>query len=216
MRFKKNKVWMAVDGSGDPMRKDGRVLIKYQQKQDYEYWVNPENISPLDSAGTDKMQPEPDPEPPRPPGNDTGNHPGDDLPSTGVIIYTDGASSGNPGPSGIGIVLQYGRHTKEISRYIGTATNNVAELEAIRTALAQLKKTGIPVRLHTDSNYAVGVLTKRWKARENQDLVRTIRLKMKEFKDLKLIKVKGHSGQEGNVRADRLATLAIASRSDQD
>ncbi|MEA3417444.1 MAG: RNase H family protein, partial [Thermodesulfobacteriota bacterium] len=51
-----------------------------------------------------------------------------------ISIYTDGASSGNPGPSGIGILLRFKDHEKEISRNIGTATNNIAELEAIKTA----------------------------------------------------------------------------------
>ncbi len=126
-----------------------------------------------------------------------------------VIIYTDGASSGNPGPSGIGIVMTYKGRKKEISRHLGTATNNIAELEAIRTALSALKTTHIPVRLYTDSAYAVGLLQQGWKARKNQELVAEILDLIQRFRDIRIIKVAGHSGVPENERADKLATGAI-------
>jgi ribonuclease HI len=50
MQFKRNKVWLAMDRNQKPVLKNGRVLIKYQLDQDYEYWVNPKNIKPIDSA----------------------------------------------------------------------------------------------------------------------------------------------------------------------
>ena len=128
-------------------------------------------------------------------------------------MYTDGASSGNPGPSGIGVLLRFGSHEKEISRFIGTTTNNVAELEAIRIGLQELKKRNLPVRIFTDSEYAYGVLTLGWKARKNQQLIQSIKSLISGFKDIKLIKVKGHEGLEGNERADHLATSAIRNRS---
>ena len=49
MRFKKNKVWLAVNGSGKPLEENGKVLIKYQLDQPHEYWVRKSNIKPLDS-----------------------------------------------------------------------------------------------------------------------------------------------------------------------
>ncbi len=49
MRFKKNKVWLAVDRSGKPVEENGKVLIKYQLNQTHEYWVRKSNIKPLDS-----------------------------------------------------------------------------------------------------------------------------------------------------------------------
>ena len=49
MWFKENKVWMATDARGTPVSKDGKVLIKYQLKQDYEYWVNKKNVISLDA-----------------------------------------------------------------------------------------------------------------------------------------------------------------------
>ena len=128
-----------------------------------------------------------------------------------VHIYTDGASSGNPGPSGIGVVLQYGEKTKEISKFIGNTTNNVAELEAIRTALMELKRRNLPVRIYTDSSYAQGVLSFGWKAQKNKELVEAIRDLLSALKDVTLIKVRGHAGHEQNERADQLARAAIVS-----
>lgn len=131
-----------------------------------------------------------------------------------VIIYTDGASSGNPGPSGIGAVLRYGDRKKEISEFIGNTTNNVAELKAVRAALCALKRRDLPVRLHTDSSYVHGLLTMGWKARKNTELVEEIREIMKQFKDIRIIKVPGHKGVADNEQADLLAVSAIRSKGD--
>ncbi|MBF0203671.1 MAG: reverse transcriptase-like protein [Desulfamplus sp.] len=126
-----------------------------------------------------------------------------------IIIYTDGASSGNPGPGGIGVYLKFREHEKEISESIGHTTNNIAELTAIQRALLELKRHDLPVRLYTDSSYALGILTKGWKASKNQELVADIRKLIGKFKDIRFIKTKGHAGIEGNERADTLATRAI-------
>lgn len=126
-----------------------------------------------------------------------------------IIIYTDGASSGNPGPAGIGAVLEFNGHKKEISEFIGTATNNIAELTAIEKALEKIKRRELPVRLFTDSTYCAGVLSKGWKPQKNLDLINRIKNLIHEFEDFKIIKVKGHAGIELNERADVLATSAI-------
>jgi ribonuclease HI len=197
MRFKKNKVWLAVDRSGKPIEENDKVLIKYQLDQTHEYWVRRSSIKPLESdpaemQGNEKRQP---------------LARADDREK--ILIFTDGASSGNPGPAGIGVVLRFGKHEKEISEYIGLATNNIAELKAIEAGLLALKKTDLPVRIFTDSKYAYGVLTLGWKAKANSELVQSIKKTMKKFKNLKIVKVKGHAGDEGNERADFLATSAI-------
>ncbi len=127
-----------------------------------------------------------------------------------IHIYADGASSGNPGPSGIGILLRYRNHEKEVSRFIGTGTNNIAELEAIRAGLLEVKNPDLPIRIYTDSSYAYGLLALGWKPKKNIDIVNEIKLLTKRFKNIEFIKVKGHSGLEGNETADRLATLAIS------
>lgn len=215
MQFKKNKVWLATDRNQKPVVKDGRVLIKYQLGQDYEYWVNQKNIKPINSiqSETKRSRGKKSAEKSQKKLNTTPKTKGKLADSIKykdfICIYTDGASSGNPGPSGIGIVLRFGKHEKEISKYIGIATNNIAELEAIRTGLLAIKNTELPVRVFTDSSYAYGVLTLGWKARKNQDIIKSIKNTLLKFNDLKFIKVKGHAGHEENERADFLATSAI-------
>jgi ribonuclease HI len=75
--------------------------------------------------------------------------------------------------------------------------------------LLAVKKTDLPVRIFTDSRYAYGVLALGWKAKANNEMVLSIKKTMKKFKNLKIVKVKGHAGDEGNERADFLATSAI-------
>ena len=133
----------------------------------------------------------------------------ENLPDHCIKVYTDGASSGNPGPSGIGVLFLYGENRKEISFFIGRATNNKAELTAIKVGLEELKRFDLPVRVFSDSSYAIGLLAKGWKAKANQDLVFEIRSLMTKFSDLSFIKVKGHSGIKENEVADFLATSAI-------
>ncbi len=217
MSFKGNKVWVAVDDGGELAVENGKVLIKYNIDQDYEYKVHPDSLKPDD------------PENLVPKGKK--NHKKETSSSTMTVVeqsreeshheegvihaFTDGASSGNPGPSGIGVLLRYGSHEREISRYIGQGTNNIAELEAIRVALSEIKKPDMPVRIYSDSNYALGLLAKNHKAQKNQELVESIRELMKRFSNLRFIKVEGHSGVEGNEIADKLATSAVKKGSDK-
>ena len=155
MRFKTNKVWMAVDSKGAPLTRDGKVLVKYQLKQDYEYWVNMANVVALDAppekAHTLSKKAHGRK---RPTQNDSiGDEAAWDETAcrNKICIFTDGASSGNPGPAGIGVLLRYDEHEKEISEFIGNATNNVAELQAIQTGLSAVRDRSKPVRLFTDS-----------------------------------------------------------------
>ncbi len=197
MRFKKNKVWLAVDNGGIPLEKDGKVLIKYQLDQPHEYWVRRNNIRPVDN---DTLETE------LPRKITQVAHAGGQKE---ICVFTDGASSGNPGPSGIGVVLRFGKHEKEISEFIGVTTNNVAELKAIQAGLSVLKNRNLPVRIFTDSSYAYGVLVLGWKVRANAEIVDAIKKTMKKFKTLEIVKVSAHTGDKGNERADFLATSAI-------
>ncbi len=212
MRFKKNKVWVALGPDGSPEDRDGKVLIKYQLNQDHEYRIHPKSLQPLEGpdqtrtiASAAEKEPEPHPAPP----TAAAGKAADEQPADAIIIHTDGASSGNPGPSGIGVLLKYGPHEKEISRFIGIATNNIAELEAIRIGLKAVKDREKPVRIHTDSSYAFGLLTKGWQAKKNPELVAEIRKLLLAFSDIRFYKVKGHAGDPGNEKADLLATSAI-------
>jgi ribonuclease HI len=221
MRFKRNKVWMAVDKKDRPLLKNGKALIKYQLDQPHEYWVHPGSIRPVDDPASDPgTAPSPSPKKksksrPRqraaiPSFEDSADIP-EALQENAIFIYTDGACSGNPGPAGIGVVMYYKGHRKEISRHIGQATNNIAELEAIKAGLESVKNRSLPVVLFTDSSYSVGLLTKGWKAKQNQDLVRKVRELANAFMNLRIVKIKGHAGHPENERADQLAVAAVSS-----
>jgi ribonuclease HI len=212
MSFKGNKVWAEMNADGTLKVENGTVRVKYNLNQDYEYKARIENLFPEDqaipagkkiSSRTDVLSKTPQN------GILTPETVMDDLPDHCIKIYTDGASSGNPGPAGIGIVLIYGDKKKDISSFIGRATNNTAELMAIKVGLEELKRFDLPVRVFSDSSYAVGLLSKGWKAKANQELVFEIRSLMTKFSDLAFIKVKGHSGIKENEVADFLATSAI-------
>jgi ribonuclease HI len=203
MRFKKNKVWVEADAAGCPLQRDGRVRIKYQLDQPHEYRVKRPDVHALDAT------PEAVAPPPRHRPAEGAQSQTDPTGKRIVHIYTDGASSGNPGPAGIGVVLQCGSQRREISEYIGEATNNIAELLAIQKGLAAVKNRRLPVRVYTDSSYAFGVLSLDWKPKKNTEIIRTIRSFMATFDDVKLVKVRGHHGVLDNERADALATSAI-------
>ena len=229
MSFKGNKVWAEVDESEAFVLEGERVRLKYNLKQTHEYRVYPDTLKSdapenLVPKGTKKKKAEEkekaEPEAPAtgvsvPPPSRPGlvrEIPMEGLSTTepGVIhIFTDGASSGNPGPSGIGVFFRYGPHEREISRHIGQGTNNIAELEAIHVGLQEVKKPNLPVRVYTDSSYALGLIAKGWKPQANRELVEAIRALTQRFSNLVLIKVKGHAGLAENEKADQLATSAI-------
>jgi ribonuclease HI len=129
-----------------------------------------------------------------------------------VIAYTDGACSGNPGPAGLGVVLLHGNERRELSEYLGVGTNNVAELTAILRAVEAHASSPLPLVVHTDSQYAIGVLTKGWKPKVNQALIQSIKECMKQVKSLKFVYVPGHAGVPLNERADELARAAVVAR----
>ena len=213
MMFKGMKVWLHVDNEQQPVVRKNKALIKYQLDQEHEYWVHKEAVKPIDPARLRRKT--------RRNKSDhrsslTGES--EDLhgpfPQKTIAAYTDGASSGNPGPAGIGIVLRFGSQKKEISKHIGIATNNVAELIAIKTALKTIRTTQIPVRLYTDSQYCFGLLSLGWKPKRNENLVAAIKKLMERFKDLRILKIKAHEGIDDNERADRLAREATSGPSE--
>ena len=206
MQFKNQKVWLAVDDSDAPLIKNGKWLIKYRLDQDYQYWVRPENVSALESASAATAKKN------RPRKPVAQKQLFENQGAAGLRIYTDGAASGNPGPAGIGVVWHQDEDTRELSQYIGETTNNVAELEAIRTALAAVGNKAQAVTVHTDSGYAYGLLTQGWKAKKNRELVGAIKELMEGFENLTFVKVRGHAGDRWNERADELARKAVKSK----
>ena len=127
-----------------------------------------------------------------------------------ITIYTDGGCLHNPGgPMGIGVVLRYKTRVRIYSEFLGNGTNNIAELTAILRALELLKTTDIPVVIHSDSEYAIGVLTGRYRAKKNKELIARIQAVMRRFKDLRFKKVRGHKGVPDNELVDSLASRAL-------
>jgi len=135
---------------------------------------------------------------------------------TEVIIYTDGACSGNPGPGGYGVVLMSGNHRKEISEGFRLTTNNRMELLAVIKGLEALKKKGTHVKLYTDSLYVANAVNKGWvfdwerkhfKKKKNQDLwIRFLDLYRQH--NVTLFWLKGHNNDPENERCDSLAVNA--------
>ena len=147
-------------------------------------------------------------------GADTGTAATPSYGDNPFFIWADGACTGNPGPAGIGVVMLDGPRREECSEYLGSGTNNIAELTAIIRALEMAPRDRTVV-IHSDSAYALGLLGKNWKAKANQALVERMRSQAGEFRDLRLIKVAGHAGIAENERADALAREAVVSRSNR-
>ena len=137
-----------------------------------------------------------------------------------VVIYTDGACSGNPGPGGWGAILTYGDNCKEISGGEANTTNNRMELMAAISALEALKRNA-RVELHTDSSYLRDGITKwihgwkrnGWKTADKKP-VKNAELwqRLDEITRQHQIDwrwVKGHAGHPENERADELAREAM-------
>lgn len=138
-----------------------------------------------------------------------------------VIIYTDGACSGNPGPGGWGAILMYGESKKEISGFCPKTTNQRMELTAAIEALEQLKEP-CQVTLFSDSAYLVNAFQQHWldnwqkngwknakkEPVENQDLWKRLLILTVRHR-VKFVKVKGHADNEFNNRCDQLARNEI-------
>ena len=133
-----------------------------------------------------------------------------------IIIYTDGAARGNPGPGGYGAVLMAGEHRKELSGGFRKTTNNRMELLAVITALKALKKSGSKVHIYTDSKYVSDAINKGWvfnwekknfKKKKNTDLWKQL-LEIYRKHNVTISWVEGHANIKENERCDELAVKA--------
>lgn len=133
-----------------------------------------------------------------------------------IVVYTDGAASGNPGPGGYGVVMKYGTHRKELSGGFRLTTNNRMELLAVIVALEQLKFVGSGVTVYSDSKYVCEAVNQRWlfdwerkgfKKKKNPDLWRKF-LPLYRKHNVTFVWIKGHNNIPENERCDRLAVEA--------
>ena len=137
-----------------------------------------------------------------------------------VIIYTDGACSGNPGPGGWGTILMSGENKKELSGGSKDTTNNIMEITAVIEGLKALKKP-CKVQLYSDSAYVVNAFNQKWIygwmkngwKTSNKEPVKNKELweelyALTKIHEVTFIKVKGHADNEFNNRCDELARNA--------
>ena len=134
-----------------------------------------------------------------------------------VIIYTDGACSGNPGPGGWGAILMFKDIKKEISGGSNETTNNIMEITAVLESLKQLKRP-CNVEIYSDSAYVVNAFNNGWiynwvknnwktsgkEPVKNKTLWQEL-YDLTKIHNIKFIKVKGHSDNQFNNRCDELA-----------
>jgi ribonuclease HI len=210
MRFKGERVWVRADDAGKlELDGGGRAEMKYRESDTKSYRPFAGNLTPDDDASPAPPSPPAAPSPAR-------AHSAAKPSASGsaIELWTDGACSGNPGPMGIGIVALDGGKRKEVGEYLGVGTNNIAELTAIDRALDVIGDDARTrrVRIYTDSAYAIGVLSKGWKAKANQELIARMRRRLASLPQIEFVKVSGHAGVPENERCDELARNAITGR----
>jgi ribonuclease HI len=133
-----------------------------------------------------------------------------------IELFTDGASSGNPGPGGYGTILRSGQHYKELSGGYRKTTNNRMELLAVIKGLEALKNPNQQVTIYSDSKYVIDSVEKKWlqgwvkkgfAGKKNKDLWMRY-LEVSRIHQIKFVWVKGHAGHPENERCDQLAVAA--------
>ena len=216
MKLRNAQVLARCDDAGELASTRGRVEIRYKRDDGRAYFAAATNLLPTDDS---TIEPDsycgPGEAVQRPSEKNQvgGGGPAPEAPEGNELLaYADGACSGNPGPAGVGVVALWDDRSRELSEYIGQATNNIAELTAVLRAVRLAEELGRPLRLYTDSQYSIGVLTKGWKARANRELVAEVREALERHADAKLFHVRGHEGVKLNERADELAVQAVQSQ----
>jgi ribonuclease HI len=133
-----------------------------------------------------------------------------------IEIFTDGASSGNPGPGGYGVILRSGKYYKELAEGFRKTTNNRMELLAVIKGLEAIKLPNQDVMIFSDSKYVIDSIEKRWvygwvqkgfKDKKNKDLWLRY-LEVSKLHNIKFTWVRGHNGHPENERCDELAVAA--------
>lgn len=213
-----SRVLARCDDSGQLVAPGGRVEIRYDPRRGKAYQAAARNLEPAADAeilpDTHCVEAEPAPKSSKTARKKTqaGAPPPTEAKGDEIIVYADGACSGNPGPAGLGVVMLQREGRRELSEYLGRGTNNIAELTALQRAAEAVEDPSRPVRMYTDSNYSIGVLTKGWKAKANVELVARVKKALSRLEDVELHHVRGHAGIPLNERADELAVEAVERR----
>jgi ribonuclease HI len=125
-----------------------------------------------------------------------------------AVIYSDGASSGNPGPSGIGVVIEFGKEHYEFSAYIGNTTNNVAEYSALIRGLQEARELGAQeVEAFMDSELVAKQLSGKYRVK-HPGLIPLFQKAMMLVATFKRVTFT-HVPREENKRADKLSKKAV-------
>lgn len=136
-----------------------------------------------------------------------------------IYMYTDGASRGNPGPGGYGVVLKCGHHYRELSAGYRLTTNNRMELLAVIVGLEAIRRKNARVMVYSDSAYVVKAVNEGWIGKwlvkglhkqKNPDLWERF-LNIYKQHNVSFFQLKGHSGHPENERCDALAVEAALS-----
>jgi ribonuclease HI len=215
-RLRDSDVWAKVDAAGALVTdRDGRVDIVYKPVSGAKvYRAGSRNLV---AVGRDVVDIEPgeraEAKEAKKSSNGAAVAPNDAKDA--IHVWTDGACTGNPGPAGAGVVIVDGKQRIELSEFLGQGTNNIAELTAILVGLRNVSDEARESRVvivYSDSAYSIGLLSQGWKAKANQQLVEELRGVCRRFRDLRFVKVAGHSGVPLNERTDQLAREAIVRR----
>lgn len=224
MMLRGKQVFAKCDESGELLAERGRVEIRYGKKSRKFYSASVRNLKSTDggiepdssfvvaedaSAGKDSKGKKKSSKKK----SATSKTPPPTVPKEGeALAYCDGACSGNPGPCGLGAVIRVGGKERVLSEYLGSGTNNIAELTAIQRVAEGMEDPSVPLTIYTDSSYSIGVLTKGWKAKKNIELIASVKEALARLSKVNLEHVKGHAGMILNELADALAVQAVERR----
>lgn len=192
--FRGNKVWVRVDGAGDlALDEHGLAVIRYKPDDPREYNARPAEVEPITEEALGRA------ERARAERQRRSPH---------LEVFAAGGVDPERNRAGAGIVLEGDGYCREIAICLGEATHNVAELTAVAQALARIKDTGRAVRLHVESGYLHGVLSGKWPAGANRELIERVRALMGRFTHFGLVREKGKAPRPQLERAAALAAEA--------
>lgn len=215
-RLRDADVWAKIDEAGELLTDDdGRVAVVYKAGDGAKvYRAGAKNLAPREGAIVDFAAggAAAGESPAQKSGGAGATAVGEALPSNAIAVWTDGGCAPNPGPGAIGMLVIDGGKRHERGEYLGESTNNICELTAIMRGLQMIDDPARPVVVYADSAYAIGLLSKGWKAKANVELVGQLRALCKRFSNLRFVKVPAHSGVADNERVDQLVNMARAAR----